>query len=184
MANSSACCGWGVGIAVPGLELGVFSLAHTYGLSSLSSLLCQSLGLDSIELWPAKVYLVIFHVPVLHGRLSWKCPRGKKRGWRWLVVESSQVVVKLGQFESYWHSYVNLFITFGLFCFLDETYMKGRLQIVKKKLLFQLFLFALKQVGWCYHFHAPATWRWQTSSGNTCRIVCKTIKFLIFPCQK
>lgn len=73
-------------------------------------------------------------------------PKGK-RGWRWLVVESSQVVVKLGQFESYWHSYMNLFITVGLFCFLDETYMKGRLEIVRKKLLFQLFLLALKQVG-------------------------------------
>lgn len=79
-------------------------------------------------------------------------PKGKKRGWRWLVVESSQVVVKLGQFESYWHSYVN-FITFGLFCFLDETYMKGRLQIVRKKLLFLLFLLALKQVGVTISMH-------------------------------
>lgn len=110
-------------------------------------------------------------------------PKGKIRGWRWLVVESSQVVVKLGQFESYWHSYVNLFIIFGLLCFLDKTYMKGRLQTVRKKLLFQLLLLALKQVGWCYHFHAPERSKWQSSLGNTCRIVCKTVKFPSFPCQ-
>lgn len=109
-------------------------------------------------------------------------PKGKKRGWRWLVVESSQVVVKLGQFESYWHNYVNLFIIFSLFCFLDDTYMKGKLKIVRKKLLFQFFLLALKQVGWYYHFHAML--KWQTFLGNTCRIVCKTIKFTSFPCQK
>lgn len=109
-------------------------------------------------------------------------PKGKKRGWKWLVVESSQVVVKLGQFESYWHNYVNLFIIFSLFCFLDDTYMKGKLKKVRKKLLFQFFLLALKQVGWYYHFHAML--KWQTFLGNTCRIVCKTIIFTSFPCQK
>lgn len=73
-------------------------------LFGLGWLLCQSLGLGSIELWPAKVYVVIFLVPVLHGRLSWECLR-EKRGdgggscWKQLsFTETGPIWELLAQF--------------------------------------------------------------------------------------
>lgn len=108
-------------------------------------------------------------------------PKGKKRGWRWLVVESSQVVVKLGQFENYWQlceciNYIWLVLVFGW------NLHERKTSDSEEEITISLVPPCSKAGrAVCYHFHAPATWKWWTSLGNTCRIVCKTIKF---PCQK